>query len=145
MFSHLVSARMFSSTSKTGSWAWAMVFLGGVALIADIVSIQMIGSNVNQVHSVAGPAGPPAAPVGTFEVLVATRDLPVGTVLLADEKPWITKAVAKYAAAGAVTNESDLTDKRLTRAVRAGEQFRPDDLIPAGTVEAAPAPRPVGR
>src|SRR5262245_41936585 len=93
MFSQLVSARMLCSTSKTGSWALALVFLGGVALIADIVSIRMIGSNANQFQSVVGPARPPAAPVGTVEVLVATRDLPVGTVLLTDEKPWITKAV----------------------------------------------------
>lgn len=123
---------MFSSTSKTGSWAWAVVFLGGVVLVADIVSIQMIGSNANQFQSVVGPARPPAVPVATVEVLVATRDLPVGAVLLADEKPWIMKAVPKDTAAGAVTKDADLTDKRLTRAVRAGEPFRLDDLLPVG-------------
>ena len=121
-FFQLEGACMFSSTSKTGSWAWAMVFLGGVVLIADIVSIQMVGSNAKQFESVVGSA--------TVEVLVATRDLPVGAVLLADEKPWIVKAVPKNTASGAVTKDADLTNKRLTRAVRTGEPFRPDDLVP---------------
>ena len=143
MFCHLVSACMFPSKSKTGSWAWALVFLGGVAIIAEIVSIQMIGSNANQVFSAVGPARPPAAPAGTFEVLVATRDLSVGMVLLADEKLWITKAVPNDTAAGAVTKESDLTDRRLTRAVRAGEPFRLADLTPPAAAPVAPAPRPV--
>ena len=84
MFCLLVRTGMFSSTSKTGSRAWAMVFLFGVALIAKTVSIQMICSNVNQFHSVVGTAGP-AVPIVTFEVLVATRDLPIGTLLLANE------------------------------------------------------------
>ena len=136
---------MFSSTSKTGSWAWALVFLGVVALVADIVSIQMLGSNANQFQSVVGPARPPTAPVGTVEVMVATRDLPAGTVLLADEEAWVTKAVPKDTAAGAVTKVSDLTDKRLTRAVRVGEPFRSAELVPPVAVQVSPAPRLVGR
>lgn len=131
---------MFSSKSKTGNWAWALVFLGGLALVVDILSIRMLGSNANQAFSAVGTASPSAAPVETVDVLVATRDLPVGTVLLADEKPWITKAVRKDAASGAFTKESDLTNRRLARAVRTGEPFRPADLIPNGEAQIVPTP-----
>ena len=55
---------MFSSTSKTGTFTWALVFLGGVVLVADIASMQMMGGNAKQFQFVTAPAQPvPAVPV----------------------------------------------------------------------------------
>jgi pilus assembly protein CpaB len=92
------------------------------------------------------PVAPPApavepAPPETVEVLVAAKDLPVGTVLTAAERQWVAKRVPKDALPPAyVTDAADLLDRRLTRRVRAGEVLLPGDLqrnqalvLPPGT------------
>lgn len=73
------------------------------------------------------PAEP--RPVETVEVLVAAKDLPVGTVLTAGEAQWVKKQVAKEAVPpGAVATEADLTGQLLTRALRAGDAFDRRDV-----------------
>jgi hypothetical protein len=52
------------SYSHPGAWfrTWhVFVFLGVVVLVADIASIQMIGSNTNQFTYSTGPARPVAS------------------------------------------------------------------------------------
>ena len=80
-------------------------------------------------------AKPPA--VETVELLVAVKDLPVGTMLAKDDLPKLTKKkqVSRDAVpAKAVETLDELADKRLTRAVRADEAFNPADLTKGGAV-----------
>ncbi len=136
---------MFGSSSKTGLWAWVVVFLGGVMLVADIASLQMLGTKTNQFVLAPGQPAPqpPAAtpveprpveprPVETVEVLVAAKDLPVGTMLTAGEPQWVKKKSAKDAMPPeVVVTEADLIGWRLTRTLRAGDPFDRRDLTKA--------------
>lgn len=68
----------------------------------------------------------------TVEVLVASKDLPVGTLLRAEDKPWVTKYTTRSAAPAAhVSDPADLTGHRLTRALRKGDAFDPKELTKA--------------
>ena len=90
------------------------------------------------------PPAPPArpepepvapAPAEQVEVLVAAKDLPVGTLLDRDTlgasvKP---KKLPKEALPPArVTDLEELVGKRLSRTVREGETFNPRDLVKGG-------------
>jgi pilus assembly protein CpaB len=79
----------------------------------------------------------PPAQVEVVEILVAARDLPVGTPItkddLKDEKVVKTKKVPKVELPPAfVTNKDELVDKRITRPLRAEEPFNPQDLTKQG-------------
>src|SRR5436305_641671 len=76
----------------------------------------------------------PSAQTETVEVFVAAKDLPVGTRLdkddLEDEKLVKVKRVPKAELPSAyITNKDDLADKRLSRPLRTGAPFNPQDLI----------------
>jgi Flp pilus assembly protein CpaB len=77
------------------------------------------------------PRGSRAPKPETVEVLVAAKDLPVGTVFMRDELKSAVKLkkLPKDALPLAyIANAEELLDKRLTRPVRAEETFNPDDL-----------------
>ena len=94
-----------------------MVVAVGCGLAAAFLTSQM-------------SAKPPA--VETVELWVASEDLPIGTVLSKDKLPKLTKkrAVGRDAVpAKAIENLEELTDKRLSRTIRADEPFTPADLL----------------
>ena len=69
------------------------------------------------------------------QVPVANADLPVGTKLKASEleKLVIMKSIAKDAVPQVYVEQTDfLKDKRLTRTIRAGEPFNPNDVTVNG-------------
>lgn len=75
--------------------------------------------------------------VDQVEVIVAAKDLPVGTMMTKAELPKLItrKKIAKDALPTAfVMIEEDLLDRRLTRAVRKEETFNPNDLTKGGIV-----------
>ncbi len=71
------------------------------------------------------------------EVIVASKDLPVGTMLT---KETIATSIARKKMPkdalppALVLSEEELVDKRLTRGVRAAETFNPADLSKGGVV-----------
>jgi Flp pilus assembly protein CpaB len=98
-----------------------MVVAVGCGLVAAFLTSQM--SAKSQVEQV--------------EVVVAAKDLPVGTVLTRDDlKASVRmKKVPKDGLPPAfVTNPEDLVDKRLARPVRAEETFNPQDLTKGGVI-----------
>ncbi len=71
----------------------------------------------------------------TVMVPVAAGDLPVGTKLRADdiEKYVVLKAIPKEAVPQVYVEQQDfLKDKRVTRTIRAGEPFNPNDVTTNG-------------
>lgn len=105
-----------------------LVFLFVAVLLVDVASIRLLGTRNGPPAVTWAPPGR-SRPGETIEVLVATRDLPAGTVLAADQNLWVAKKVPKDGAApGSAANAADLLNKRLTRAVRAGAVFAPGDL-----------------
>jgi Flp pilus assembly protein CpaB len=81
----------------------------------------------------------PATEPETVEVLVAVKDLPVGTMLtcedLKEDTVVKTKKVPKNDLPPAfVTNREDLVGKRLSRPIHAEEMFNPQDLIKGGNI-----------
>jgi pilus assembly protein CpaB len=79
--------------------------------------------------------------VETVELLVAAKDLPVGTMLTKDDLPKLVKRkpVSRDAVpAKVVETVEELADKRLSRAVRADESFNPADLTKGGAVSIPP-------
>jgi pilus assembly protein CpaB len=73
----------------------------------------------------------PAPAPETIEVLVAVKDLPMGTVFTRDDLKSAVKLkkLPKDALPPAyIANAEELLDKRLTRPVRAEESFNPHDL-----------------
>lgn len=99
-----------------------MVVAVGCGLVAAFLTSQMSGRG---------------AAVEQVEVLVATKDLPVGTMLGKDDLKNIvkTKKVPKDGLPPAfVTDVNDLAGKRLSRAVRMEETFNPADLVTGGYI-----------
>jgi Flp pilus assembly protein CpaB len=81
---------------------------------------------------------PPAHPErasDTVEILVAGRDLPVGTVLTKSDDPlWTKLRVPKdQVSKGSVVDETQLINQRISKPLRAGEPFRSDVLVRGGT------------
>jgi Flp pilus assembly protein CpaB len=79
--------------------------------------------------------------VEQIEVIVAARDLPVGTMLGKDDLKNLVKMkkVPKDGLPPAfVTDVNDLVEKRLSRSVRAEETFNPGDLSKGGVVTLPP-------
>ena len=91
-----------------------MVVAVGCGLVAAFLTAQMSGKTVEQV-----------------DVIIATKDLPVGTVFTKDELKTSTM-MKKMPKDGLppqyVTNPEELLDKRLSRPMRAGETLNPQDL-----------------
>src|SRR5947209_4159252 len=91
-----------------------MVVAVGCGLVAAFLTSQMSSKQVEQV-----------------EVVVATKDLPVGTVFTKDDaKNYVKmKKVPKDGLPPAyVTKAEELVDKRLSRPIRAEETINPQDL-----------------
>jgi pilus assembly protein CpaB len=86
------------------------------------------------------PVDRPSVPAPEMvEVLVAAKNLPVGTVLtredLKHDKVVKTKKVPKDGLPPAlVGNRDELVDKRLARALRADETFTPQDLVKGAVI-----------
>jgi len=82
-----------------------------------------------------------SAGVEQVEVIVAAKDLPVGTLLTKDELKTAVK-MKKLPKDGLppafVTDMNDLADKRLSRAVRMEETFNPADLTKGGVITLPP-------
>jgi Flp pilus assembly protein CpaB len=103
-----------------------MVVAVGCGLVAAFLTSQMSArsSGVEQI-----------------EVIVAAKDLPVGTQLSKDELKTAVK-VKKVPKDGLppafVTDMNDLVDKRLSRAVRMEETFNPNDLSKGGVITLPP-------
>jgi len=98
-----------------------MVVAVGCGLVAAFLTSQM--SAKGQVEQV--------------EVVVAAKDLPVGTVLTRDELKTLvkTKKMPKDSLPPAyVSNPEDLVDKKLSRPIRTEETFNPQDLSKGGVV-----------
>lgn len=103
-----------------------MVVAVGCGLVAAILTSQM-----------SAKTGP-----DTVEVIVAAKDLPVGTVISREDIPKVTKRkkVSKDSVLpNTVESEDELIDKRLARPIRAEEPLNKADLskgvvvqIPAG-------------
>lgn len=75
--------------------------------------------------------------IETVEVLVATKDLPTGTLITKDNMMKVTarKKIPKDALPQQfVTSEDELLEKRLARAVRADEVFNPADMKKGSTI-----------
>jgi Flp pilus assembly protein CpaB len=72
------------------------------------------------------------------EVLVAARDLPVGTIFARDELKHDTvvrsKKVPKDGSSAFITGRDDLVDRRLGRAVHADETLTQQDLVKGGDI-----------
>jgi len=98
-----------------------MVVAVGCGLVAAFLTSQM--SAKGQVEQV--------------EVIVAAKDLPVGTMISREDLDKIVK-VKKVPKDGlppqVVTNKEDLVDKRLSRPVRVEETFNPQDLSKGGAI-----------
>jgi Flp pilus assembly protein CpaB len=98
-----------------------MVVAVGCGLVAAFLTSQM--SAKGQVEQV--------------DVVVAAKDIPVGTMLSREELKTLVK-VKKMPKDGLppafVTNPEDLVDKRLSRPVRTEETFNPQDLSKGGAI-----------
>lgn len=104
------------------------------------------------------PVPAPRSQPSTARVVVAVRDIPVGTVIVREEVPrWIQMKEVPVDALppGYVENPAELVGMRLNRSVRVGESLYRNDLtagavvtIPAGmqmvTIELDPAQAAVG-
>ena len=91
-----------------------MVVAVGCGLVAAFLTAQMSGKSVEQV-----------------DVLVAVKDLPVGTTFTKDDAKTLVKSkkMPKDALPPAyITNVEELLDKRLSRPIRAEETINPQDL-----------------
>jgi len=103
-----------------------MVVAVGCGLVAAFLTSQMSARS---------------AAVEQVEVIVAAKDLPVGTLLSKEELKTAvkTKKVPKDGLPPAfVTDLNDLADKRLSRAVRTEETFNPADLSKGGVITLPP-------
>jgi pilus assembly protein CpaB len=103
-----------------------MVVAVGCGLVAAFLTSQMSARS---------------ASVEQVEVLVAAKDLPVGTMLSKDELKNLvkTKKVPKDGLPPAfVTDMTELENKRLSRAVRTEETFNPADLSKGGVITLPP-------
>jgi Flp pilus assembly protein CpaB len=88
---------------------------------------------------VVPPTVDPERVSDTVEILVASRDLPVGTTLTKDEPQWTKLRVPKAEAPkGYVVDEAQLINRHITSRVRAGEPFRADVLVGDDTITLPP-------
>ena len=97
-----------------------MVVAVGCGLVAAFLTSQLSAKQVEQV-----------------EVIVAAKDLPVGSMFTREELKTMVK-IKKVSKDGlpptVVTNMDDLLEKRLSRPVRAEETFNPADLSKGGAI-----------
>src|SRR5262245_39863155 len=122
---------MSYSSPRTGLRTWQVLVLFGLLILAvDVAATRTLATKSDQFRY--APAPPPVEEV---EVLVAARDLPVGTVLaraeLAGDEFVKTRKMPKGdLPPESVTDRAHLAGKLLVRAVRAGEPLRPGDVQP---------------
>jgi Flp pilus assembly protein CpaB len=99
-----------------------MVVAVGCGLVAAFLTSQMSGKS---------------AQVEQVDVIVAAKDLAVGTQITRDDLPKLIKR-KKMPKDGLpplfVQDENELVDKRLSRPIRAEETFNPGDLTKGGVV-----------
>jgi len=98
-----------------------MVVAVGCGLVAAFLTSQMSAKQT----------------VETVDVLVAAKDLPVGTMITRDDLDKVVK-VKKLPKDGLppayVIDKETLVDKRLSRPLRAEETFNPQDLLKGGAI-----------
>ena len=100
-----------------------MVVAVGCGLVAAILTSQMSAKSTSD----------------QIEVWVASKDLPVGTMLAKDDlKDEVVVKKVKRSKDGLppayVVDKNDLLDKRVSRPVREGETFNPADLTKGGVI-----------
>ncbi|MBX9624121.1 MAG: Flp pilus assembly protein CpaB, partial [Gemmataceae bacterium] len=96
-----------------------------------VLMVVAVGCGLAAAFLTAQMSAKPAA-VETVDLLVAAKDLPIGTVLTKEKLDTLTKkkAVSRDAVpAKAIDSLDELADKRLTRTIRADEGFTPADLL----------------
>jgi Flp pilus assembly protein CpaB len=155
---------MSDEQARTGCGVQCPVCRNG----AIVVLLILLGSTttgwivtVTRDRPVTFPALPTVAPVVTppvlppidrpsapgapelVEVLVAAKDLPVGTVLTREDLARDTVVKSKKVPKDAlpptyVIFREDLVDKRLSRPVHAEEPLNPQDLLTSGTITLPP-------
>src|SRR5262245_12706408 len=112
---------MSYSSPRTGLRTWQVLVLFGLLILAvDVAATRTLATKSDQFRYA------PAPPVEEVEVLVAARDLPVGTVLaraeLAGDEFVKTRKVPRAdLQPSLVIDRGQLVDKQLARPVRAGE------------------------
>src|SRR5688572_19903722 len=108
-----------SAPRSRTSFLHVLIFLGVVVLLVDAAATRVLSTGGNQFVT-----APPAEPAPPADVLVAARDLPLGTVFTAEEFGGYVKVVKRPKDGlppNVVTNKEELVGKRITRAVRADE------------------------
>ena len=119
---------MSAESPQTGCrFRWLVCKNGVIAALFVLLAVATTGWIVTATRK------PPAPEPETVEVLVAAKDIPVGTTLTRDDligdRVVKTKKVPKGELPPVfITNKEDLVDKRLSRPVRAEETFNPQDL-----------------
>jgi pilus assembly protein CpaB len=99
-----------------------MVVAVGCGLVAALLTSQMSARQTK---------------VDTVDVIVAAKDLPVGTMITKEDLPKMVKMrkIPKDALPPAfVQSEEEMIDKRLARGVRMDEWFNPADMSKGGTI-----------
>jgi Flp pilus assembly protein CpaB len=122
---------MSAELPKAGCGFRNSVYRNGVV----VVLLVIVGTATAGWVVIARPRPAPE----TVEVLVAAKDLPVGTMLILDDLVGDTVVKVKKVHRGElppafVSNRIDLVDKKLSRPVRAGEMFNPQDLNRGGAI-----------
>jgi Flp pilus assembly protein CpaB len=126
---------MSTELPRTGDGFRNPVYRTGLVVLLVLVGLAPIGWVVLTVRQ--------RPEVEMVELLVAAKDLPVGTMLtredLAGEKIVKGKKVPRSELPPAfVTDREDLVDKKLSRPVRAGEPFDPQELNTRGAITTPP-------
>src|SRR5262249_52351324 len=120
---------MSYSSPGAGFRTWhVVVFLVVVVVAVDIMSIQLMSPQNNSFSYVSAPATQPRSPV-LVDVLVAAKDLPVGTKFTREELEKavkVRKVPKDNLLPGYVGSADELVNKRLTRSVRADEIINPN-------------------
>jgi pilus assembly protein CpaB len=142
-----MSSSPTASTKSANVWH-VLIFLGVVVLLVDTAATRMMSTKTEQVvryEHVPTPAPaqqPPVVPVEPrpmekVEVLVAAKDLPVGTLFTREDLAKVVKTAKLPKGAlplAFVANAEELLDKRLTRSIRQGETFNWQDLSKGGVI-----------
>ena len=140
-----VVARDSAEVRRTDHWVRRnLVAVAMAALLLATAGLIGLAFTLSPRPGTKTPGGNGLPPDETVEALVAAKDLPVGTLLAREElqKLVIPKRLPRHALPPAFVNTfSELADKRLVRAIRAGETFNTLDLakntgitLPEGTV-----------
>jgi Flp pilus assembly protein CpaB len=103
---------------------------------APVVTVRAPEPTAPTPTPVVPPPADPERATDIVEILVAERDLPVGTTLTKPDRPQWTKLRVPKAEVpkDGVVDETQLINQRLSKPLRAGEPFRSDVLVRGGTI-----------